>query len=268
MTLREAVALMEGAGVPNARYDAREIFMHVGGLTRIELTSPTASTTDARVIEAVEQRCRRVPLQYIIGSVGFYRETYEVTEDCLIPRPDTEILVEYAVEHIPEGAHFLDLCTGSGCVGISVLANTSGTTADLVDISEPALAVAARNAAANGVSGRARFTCADVLSGVIDSPVYAVLSNPPYIRKEVYEGLEPEIFHEPRIAFVAEREGLEFYERITELYAQVIADGGFIAYEIGYDQADAIQKIAKEASLTCELLYDLGGNVRVAVLRR
>ena len=93
MTLREAVARMEGAGVPNARYDAREIFMHVGGLTRIELTSPTASTTDARVIEAVEQRCRRVPLQYIIGSVGFYRETYEVTEDCLIPRPDTEILV-------------------------------------------------------------------------------------------------------------------------------------------------------------------------------
>jgi release factor glutamine methyltransferase len=259
---------MEGAGVPNARYDAREIFAHVGGFSRIALTDPAVSTNDARVISAIEQRCRRVPLQYIIGNVGFFRESYEVTEDCLIPRSDTELLVEYAVEHLPAGAHFLDLCTGSGCVGISVLANTSGTTAQLVDISEGALAVAARNAAANGVSHRARLTCADVLADVIEAPVYAVLSNPPYIREEVYEALEPEIFHEPRIAFVAEREGLEFYERITELYASVIAEDGFIAYEIGYDQADAIRNIAAGAGLSCELLYDLGGNVRVAVLRR
>ena len=259
---------MLSAGVSAARYDAKQIFEHIGGYSQVEMTLSDVDTDKPEVTDAVTRRAKREPLQYIIGKVYFYNEEYEVNEGCLIPRSDTEILVEYAVKNLPSGARFFDLCTGSGCIGISVLKNTVATTAVLADISDRALEICNRNAERNGIE-KERYTavCTDVLDGKIDGEVYAVLSNPPYIPEGEYLTLEREIFHEPRGAFVADREGLEFYERLTPAYRNSLLPGGFIAYEIGASQAAALMKIAEENGMSCEIVRDLSGHDRVAVLR-
>ncbi|MBO7195996.1 MAG: peptide chain release factor N(5)-glutamine methyltransferase [Clostridia bacterium] len=269
MTYNEAVDILLAAGIGSASHDAEEIFCHFGGyykstfylMNRIESDSP-------ELIRAIERRANREPLQYILGIAYFYREKYKVTPDCLIPRFDTEILVDYAVNNLPEGAVFMDLCTGSGCVAISTLNNTVGTCAIAVDIDGGALALAEENARSIGVADRIHLRRADLMSEVVDEPVFAVLSNPPYVSESVYRELESEIFAEPRHAFVGGEDGGDFYRHLTPIYREFIADEGFIAYEIGYDQADMLRAIAEECNMTCEILKDYGARDRVAVLRK
>ena len=265
MTLKEAIEQLRASGVDAPEYDARELFKTFGGVTGL-ITQSTVSYSEA-LTRAIERRAAREPLQYIIGTVGFYREEYKVTPSCLIPRSDTEILVDYAVKNIPEGECFADLCCGSGCIGISTLKNTRSTTCHSYDISDGALALTSDNAKANGVSERITVIKRDLISEEIDGEYFAILSNPPYIPKEVYEGLDKEIFHEPKMAFVGGSDGGDFYRRLTPIYRDKIANDGFIAYEIGYDQAEMLRQIADECSMSCEILKDLGGNDRVAVLK-
>ena len=263
MTLKETIEILREAGIESADYDARELF-------RLYKNGPVMLNTVCdlpELLSAIERRAKREPLQYIIGEVGFYRESYKVSPDCLIPRSDTEILVDYAVKNLPDGACFLDLCTGSGCVAISTLKNTKDTTAVAVDISGGALAIATENAIKNGVFDRINFQLVDLMREVVDLPVFAVLSNPPYVTDSAYKELENEIYHEPREAFVGGEDGGDFYRRFTPIYKNYIDKNGFIAYEIGYDQADLLYDIAKECDMSCEILKDLSGNDRVAVLK-
>ena len=266
MKLSEAVKILRSAGIESAAYEARELFSHFGGFERAQLRVTDAECECEELIRAVNRRAEREPLQYIIGKVGFYREEYKTDSRALIPRADTELLVDYAVEHLPSGARFLDLCTGTGCVGISVLCNTENTSAVLADISDGALSLAAENAQLLGVSDRAELIRRDVTESAVEGEFFAVLSNPPYIARSVYEGLESEIFHEPKIAFVGGEDGGEFYRILTPMYKNRIAEGGFIAFEIGYDQGDLLREIAAMEGMSCEILRDLGGNDRVAVL--
>ena len=262
MTLKEAINILTEAGVDSPLYDARELF-------KIYCPEPIMMNTtcdDPQLLLALERRKKREPLQYIIGEVGFYREEYFVSPACLIPRADTEILVDYAVKNLPKGAHFADLCTGSGCVAISVPKNTAETTAIAMDISPDALEVARKNAERNGISTRIKFMEADVLT-TDPEPIFAMLSNPPYVSDTAYATLEKEIYHEPKIAFVAGSDGGDFYRLLTKKYSNAIDKDGFIAYEIGYDQADMLKKIAEENNMSCEIIKDLSGNDRVAVLK-
>ena len=268
MTLKEAEKLLSDAGIEDARHEARVIFAAVGGEPIYKLLTPDYENNTREVEDAVRRRAKREPLAYIIGWVDFYNESYKVTPDVLIPRPDTEVLVDFAVNNIPEGESFIDLCTGSGCVAISTLANTKETRAVAVDISAKALAVAKENAEAMKVSERIEFILADVTEKAHSDRVFAVLSNPPYVSEGAYKTLEPEIFKEPTIAFLGGEDGGDFYRALTPLYRDVIADEGFIAYEIGYDQADLIARIAYENRMRCSILRDLSGNTRVAVLRK
>ena len=268
MKLSEAITLLQNAGIDDPVYDAKEIFRRVGGLSTADLISREASTDSDAAISAIGRRAKREPLQYIIGEVGFYRETYEVSDACLIPRSDTEILVDYAVKNIPRGARFIDLCTGSGCVAVSTLKNTDNTTAIALDLSEDALSVAKRNAAKNGVSDRIGFISADVLSYKPDGEFYAILSNPPYVTSAAYKSLEPEIYFEPKMAFVGGEDGLDFYRSITRAYKDRISEGGFIAYEIGFDQGEALKSIAASEGMSCVIIKDLSKNDRVAVLKK
>ncbi len=268
MTLNEAALLLSEAGVAEPLHDARAIFRRFGNFSEADILTRRAATEDGAVISAIKRRATREPLQYILGEVDFYRERYKVTPDCLIPRFDTEILVDFAVKNLPEGARFLDLCTGSGCVAISTLKNTKKTTAVGVDISAAALAVARENGEINGVGERFATVEADALKGAVDGEFFAVLSNPPYVTEDAYRGLEREIYYEPEAAFVGGEDGGNFYRAITPMYRDVIHADGFIAYEIGYDQSELIKSIAEENAMSCEIIKDLSGNPRVAVLKR
>ena len=268
MTLKEAIQILKEAGVPSPEYDARELFCHFGGFERGEVLLTDPESDSPELISAIERRAKREPLQYIIGEVEFYRESYKLTPDCLIPRPDTEILVDYAVKHLPSGAVFMDLCTGSGCVAISTLKNTRDTYCIAADINGGALAVAEENAHRNGVAKRLHLQRLDLMEEILNEPVFAVLSNPPYVSDGVYNTLEGEIFYEPKCAFVGGEDGGDFYRHLTPIYKEKIADEGFIAYEIGYDQADLLRQIAEENRMSCEIVKDFSGNDRVAVLRK
>ena len=266
MTLAEAILILRESGVSSPEYDARELFRVFADVGSGLITQSTSSESE-QLIKAIKRRADREPLQYIIGTVGFYREEYKVTPDCLIPRSDTEILVDYAVKNIPEGEFFADLCSGSGCIGISTLKNTTGTYCEAFDISDSALALTLENAQKNGVEDRLTAIKKDLLTEEPEREYFAMLSNPPYIPKEVYESLDMEIFSEPKIAFVGGEDGLLFYKRLIPMCKKRIKDGVFIALEIGYDQAESLKSLATKNGCTCEILKDYSGNDRVAILR-
>jgi release factor glutamine methyltransferase len=271
LRLSEAIEALRASGIDSPEHDARELFIAYGGFSR---TLPPRLNDEAQsdaLCEAIRRRAAREPLQYILGEVAFYREVYRVTPEVLIPRSDTEILVEAALARLRDGAKFLDLCAGSGCVGISTLCNSSGTECIAVDISEGAVKIARENAELNRVGERYTAIRQDLTETVPSeilarAPFDAILSNPPYVASAAYERLEAEIYSEPKIAFVGGEDGGDFYRRLTPLYRPFLSEGGFIAYEIGFDQARLLRNIAEENRMNIEIIPDLSGNPRVAIL--
>lgn len=211
--------------------------------------------------EAAYQRLEEhEPLAYILGEWYFYDEKYIVSPDVLVPQPDTEILVEQAVKLIPSDSVFVDLCTGSGCVAISVLCHRPDLRAVAVDISRDAIEIARGNAVLNGVADRVEFVCADLFGEDFTIPeCRAVLSNPPYVRSDIIPTLSEEVLAEPHIALDGGDDGLVFYRRIKELYDCQLHDGTLVLLEIGYDQADEVKAIFGGGSVK----KDYGGNDRV-----
>ena len=219
---------------------------------------------------ALKKREERVPLQYIIGEWEFYRQKYIVNENCLIPRPDTEILVEKAIELLPKYAYFVDLCTGSGCIAISTLAERRDTTCVMVDKYPKTLELAQINAKLNKVDDRVKAMLFDVLSKedkLVGNSFDAIISNPPYIRPEIIEELSDEVKHEPYVALYGGEDGLIFYNKIVKDYSKFLKKDGIMLFEIGYDQAEDLKRIAKENGFTCEIIKDYGGKDRVALLK-
>jgi len=212
--------------------------------------------------QAVRRLQDREPLAYVLGEWYFYDETYRVSPACLVPRPETEHLVEELIKRLPKGAVFADLCTGSGCIAISTLAHRPDCRAVAVDLSEEALALAKENAALNGVSDRITFQHADVLSGnaLGNADFDAIVSNPPYIVTEVIDTLEPEVLCEPRMALDGGEDGLIFYRVLVNDYRKNVKENGFLLFEIGYDQGEALRALCP-----CEIKRDYSGNDRVAL---
>lgn len=266
MRLSEARALLSSAGVENALSDARRIFSELGGIPMSALVGTDVECSSPTVEAAIMRRANREPLQYILGYTHFYKELYEVSEACLIPREDTEILVDTAIRMLPPGESVLDLCTGSGCVGVSVLSNTENTTATLVDVSAPALALAGKNAERNGVVQRTDLLLMDLTQEFPSGEWFCILSNPPYVSREAYARLERELYLEPKNAFLGGEDGGDFYRILVPEAKKHLKKGGFIAFEIGYDQAELLKALAYENSLNVEIIKDLSGNDRVALL--
>jgi release factor glutamine methyltransferase len=209
----------------------------------------------------------REPLAYILGEWYFYGETYHITPDVLIPRPDTEILVEAAIRRIPHGGVFADLCTGSGCIVVSVLCHRPDLRAIAVDISDAALSVARENAVLNGVDRRVTFIQGDIASESFTEYLTAfafdaLVSNPPYIASEVIGTLEREVLAEPRIALDGGSDGLRFYRILRRLRQVLLKTGGITLLEIGYDQADAVVQLFGGG----KILRDYGGNDRLFII--
>ncbi len=269
MTRRELIEKLVLAGIEAADVEATLLFSYFGGITAAEcMASPLLSLDTPLFLLAVERRLAREPLAHILGYTDFYKETYHVTPDVLVPRPDTECLVEHAIHLLPRSARFADLCTGSGCVAISVLASRKDTTADAMDVSERALLVAAQNAVQNGVPSRVRFLRKDLLcEPLCEGPYHAILANPPYIPKKELKALSPEVQREPAIALDGGEDGMVFYRRFLRDFTSSLLPDGFFLFEIGFDQGDAICALAGECGMTATVFPDYGGRDRVALVR-
>ena len=268
MTYKEICAMLDNAGIPNAEGEAGLLLAHFCGVSAAQLPFRKNEVFENDALErALARRLQREPLQYLLGEWEFFGMPFEVNPDCLIPRADTELLVEYAIKMLPRGARFADFCTGSGCIAAAVLANRPDTCATLVDAFPKTLTLAQRNCENNGVAGRAIFVLRDLLlplQNAFDEKFDCILSNPPYIPTEVVKGLAPELAHEPQVALDGGADGLIFYRHFIEQSRHLLTPNGFWLFEIGYDQQDALMQLAAQNGFACEVHKDLGGNPRVA----
>ena len=224
--------------------------------------------------ENFEKRRRRIPLAQILGRQSFYGLDFFVNEDVLIPRADTECLIDLVLEDYAELAktekgnslplRILDLCTGSGCIGISVAKHLPYEELLLVDLSEKALAVAKKNAEEH-LGGNVALLQSDLLTEVQGKRFSLLLSNPPYIVSRVIPGLEREVSeYEPKMALDGGEDGLVFYRRIAREAKKVLLPGARLYLEIGYDQGESVKDIfQKEGYEAVEVFPDLSGNPRV-----
>ena len=224
--------------------------------------------------ENFEKRRRRIPLAQILGRQSFYGLDFFVNEDVLIPRADTECLIDLVLEDYAELAktekgnslplRILDLCTGSGCIGISVAKHLPYQELLLVDLSEKALAVAKKNAEEH-LGGNVELLQSDLLTEVQGKRFSLLLSNPPYIVSRVIPGLEREVSeYEPKMALDGGEDGLVFYRRIAREAKKVLLPGARLYLEIGYDQGESVKDIfQKEGYEAVEVFPDLSGNPRV-----
>ncbi len=273
MTLSEITQILIDAGIENAREEALLLVSVLFQKSRASLLADGGDYDSDALRDALDRRCEHYPLQYIIGQWYFYDEVYRVDENCLIPRADTELLVDYAIKNLPKNARFLDLCTGSGCIAVSTLAHRPDCEAIAVDIFPKTLALAKKNAEMNGVSPRFTPVLCDILGEVSpeirqSAPFGAILSNPPYIRSAVVDTLEPELFFEPREALDGGGDGLVFYRAILEKYLPLLKENGIVLFEIGYDQSEDMEALAREHSLIFDIQKDMSGNPRLAILSR
>ena len=259
-------------GIESPRLDAEVLLSHILGRERIYLyvhfDEPLEPAELARYRDAIKQRVQRVPVAYIIGEKEFMGLTFKVTEDTLVPRPDTEILVQAAVERLRargEAPRFADIGTGSGAICLSVLHFLPKAQADTVDISPAARAIAEENAAALEVADRVTFHTGDLLAPLAGS-YDAILSNPPYIPDDDIAALAPEVrLKEPHTALAGGKDGLDFYRRLTANAPALLKDGGFLALEVGIHQAAPVAALAVPFFSRTEILKDYAGIERVVI---
>jgi release factor glutamine methyltransferase len=266
---------LEAAGVDSPVIDARLLLEAGAGVGRIDIiTDPRRAVTPAQVagVEAlVRRREGREPIGHILGHKGFWTLDLEVSRDVLTPRPETELLVEVAMETLPKGwpARVLDLGVGSGAILLAVLSERPEATGVGVDASAAALALAQANANRTGLADRLVLQHGDWAEGV-DGGFDMVLSNPPYIPTADIEGLEPEVSrYEPRLALDGGADGLDAYRAIIAALPRLLAPTGAFALEVGQGQADAVRALAEAQGLqTTVPRVDLAGIPRVVAGKR
>ncbi|MEO8168408.1 MAG: peptide chain release factor N(5)-glutamine methyltransferase [bacterium] len=261
-----------------ARLHTELLLAHVMDCTRLHLYTnfdrPLTLTELAQFKELLKRRLTHEPLQYILGETEFMGLPFVVNKHVLIPRQETELLVEKAIEYIDacekENVEVLDLGTGSGNISISIANFSKSAALSSVDISHEALAVAAANAERNHVSNVA-FIHADMMSDFLPGKMFdGIVSNPPYIALEEFDGLQPEVRDfEPRIATTDDRDGFTFIRRITQLADQKLHPDGFLLMEIAYNQSNEAKNIAVQSGLkNVEIFADYSGNPRILSARK
>jgi release factor glutamine methyltransferase len=281
-----AQAILEGAnklrqaGVPDERREAGSLLMYVLERDRTYIVAHAEDQlTDEQVemySELLEARAGRKPLQYITGRQEFFGLEFEVTRDVLIPRPETELLVEAALALVsPNETPFIcDVGTGSGCIIISVLHKLQAAHGIALDISAAALVVAERNAKHHGVHERLSLVASDCFAGLgpsIDPRFDLIVSNPPYVAERVVDGLQREVRDfEPRVALTAGADGLRVIRRLLLESRDYLKSGGFLIFEMGFDQHHAVRQLIDEKSWKLLETYDdLQGIPRtVALMKR
>ncbi len=284
MTIHERAALvasrLEHTGLParDAIFDTTILMRHALGWDRARWILGQHDAEPPGFEQAIERlvsrRVEREPVAYILGAREFWSLDLEVTPDVLIPRPETEFLVEEALARLPRPApgltpRVIDVGTGSGCVAVSLAHDRADIRVTATDISPAALAVAARNARRHGVEDRIRFEVRDLLEGVIDVPD-VIVSNPPYVARRDGPGLSREVGgHEPHVAlFGGDADGRGTIRRLLAQSAALLAPGGWLLFEFGYGQEIDGLVAAHPTLKLDDIREDLQGIPRTAIVRR
>ncbi|WP_461809953.1 peptide chain release factor N(5)-glutamine methyltransferase [Faecalimonas sp.] len=270
MTLEEAYCngkrILEENKIKNSAIDAWILLEHITKVNRaLYYANPRKKLKEEEEIQYkhfIEQRIKRIPLQHLTKEQEFMGLSFEVNENVLIPRQDTEILVESVLEHLDGSENILDVCTGSGCILISLLKHLKGGTGIGIDISEKALEVAKRNAEIHEVD--ATFIQSDLfehVEGVYD----VIVSNPPYIKTKEIEDLEEEVkLHDPLLALDGKEDGLYFYRKIIKESKKYLRRNGMLYFEIGNTQGEEVKRLMEESGfVNVKIKKDLAGLDRV-----
>lgn len=272
MTFREAMCFGEEklntAGIVDAKSDAWLLLTYVCKIDRtfyyVHMDEAMNPEIFAEYEAILNKRAEHVPLQYITGEQEFMGIPFHVNESVLIPRQDTETLVEEALKIVRPGMKVLDMCTGSGCILISILKNVVDVQGFGYDISKQAINVAKENAKLNNVN--AVFERSDLFEEVMEQ-FDVIVSNPPYIPTDVIGGLMPEVaVYEPLQALDGKEDGLHFYRRIVKDALEFLKPDGKLLFEIGHDQGESVPALMREAGYKdVRVIKDLAGNDRVVI---
>lgn len=277
MTYRECYEqgcrTLQAAGIEEATLDARLLLEAVCGTDRNDLLvhgeQPVAPEAEEKYLNWIRQRAEHIPLQQLTGEQGFMGLTFSVNEHVLIPRQDTEILVEEVLKELHDGMRVLDMCTGSGCILLSLLHYSNDCEGLGVDLSAEALEVAGRNVLkvlTPEKAEHAHFLQSDLFEKV-EGKFEIIVSNPPYIASAEVEKLMPEVRdHEPRMALDGTEDGLYFYRRIIEEAGKHLVSSGMLFFEIGYDQGQAVSELMRtEGYCDVQVVQDYAGLDRVVL---
>ena len=275
MTLNEIKKLLTDAGIDpqDAAHEARLLISHFAGVSfSAILADRDRDYSDEALIAAVQRRAERYPLQYLLGEWEFMSLPIKVSEDCLIPRPDSEVIASRAVELMPEGAAYLDLCTGSGCIAAAVMHFARAVVREgyAIELYPETAALARENFSALGVD--CTLILGDVTDEVLPHEISGakfdvITANPPYVTAEEMTGLEPELSAEPRCALTDGGNGLYIIEKIIEIYKNALTERGVLLIEHGSAQGDDVRLIGEKNGMKYTPLYDIEGRVRAAELR-
>lgn len=262
---------LQSAGIEEYKLDSWYLLEHVIRRDRswyfVHMEEDASAEEVSRYEELIHKRSRRIPLQHLTGTAYFMGLEFKVDGNVLIPRQDTEVLVEEALRRIKPGAEILDMCTGSGCILLSILYNAENAVGTGADISLNALQIARENSHRLGI--KAKFIHSDLFAEV-KGTFDVIVSNPPYIPADVIPGLMEEVReHEPRMALDGGRDGLDFYRKIVVSSLEYLKSGGWLLFEIGQEQGADVMKMMQDAGMEeIEVVQDLAGLDRVVIGRK
>ena len=278
MTIRQAVSWgsdkLKSHGVENAEHDSFELLSAVNGMTRtFYLVNGDSFLSEEDFLlfeEYIDKRAAHIPLQHIIGKAYFYGYEFEVNGDVLVPRQDTEILVGEVMKVARSGDYILDMCTGSGCIGITIAKKFPEVKVLGIDVSEKALAVAEKNKhklEADNID----FMLSDLFEKLNQDITFNIIaSNPPYIPTKVIDGLQDEVrLHDPILALDGSEDGLKYYRNISSEAGKYLEPDGWLCFEIGAEQAlDVSDIMEREGFRNITVIKDLAGLDRVVMGRK
>lgn len=257
---------LKSAGIEDYVFEAKEIIKHITGLSANDIlakySTPLTDFQQNNLVALLHQREVRYPLQYIFGKWDFYGRTFFVGPGVLIPRQDTETVIDVALDYLKdtEAPEILDLCAGSGCIGITLTLEKYKGRVDLLEKYDEAIAYAEKNIRLNEAINTTLYKGDIFLGDLSDNKYDLIVSNPPYIPENEMKDTSPEVAFEPETALIADDNGLQFYKAIINNYKNALKQNGMLLFEVGMGEANAVADLLKEAGLKdIKIKKDLGG---------
>lgn len=276
-TLKTGISILESNYIESALLDAQILLCHILNCDKSHLIIHKNDKISAdnydKYIGLINKRARNMPVKYLTGICEFYSLDFEVNENVLIPRPDTEIIIDTALAAVDkkQKIKILDLCSGSGCIGITLANLYKESFVTLVELSDGAIRISEKNIEKHNLKNRIKIYKKDILKETIDGQFDIIVSNPPYINENDFENLEPDVKnYEPEMALISPQDEYKFYKRIIDVYSKNLAKNGIMLLEMGYNQSEYLYSYALNSEFFSEIsiIKDLSGINRVLYLKK